>query len=72
MKHTFVSKTDLAVAYFPHISRQAARHKLMQFIRDDSHLLAELEATGYSSNNRQFSPLQVDIIFRRLGNPLSH
>ena len=71
MKKSFVSKTDLAVSFFPHISRPAARHKLMQFINEDPELIKQLNAAGYKSMNREFTPLQVDIIFARLGNPLA-
>jgi len=71
MKHTFISKTDLAVAYFPFINQHAARNKMMQFINNDSELMSKLEAAGYTRLCRQFSPKQVEMIFEHLGNPFS-
>jgi len=71
MKHSFVSKTDLAQAYFPYVNEQSARHKLMQLICDDGTLLDRLVDAGYRKLQRQFSPLQVEIILNRLGNPFT-
>ena len=69
MRNTYISKTDLAVAYFPYIDVHSARHKLMGIINSDDRLLPLLIDTGYQNSNRQFSPRQVELILDRLGNP---
>lgn len=71
MKRTFVSKTDLAVAYFPCIDPRSARGKLMSLIKSTASLLAQLRSTGYTDRQKEFSPLQVDIITAHFGNPFS-
>jgi len=69
MRNSFVSKTDLAQAYFPYINPRSARHKLMRVINDDSTLMEKLVNAGYNSEMHLLSPMQVDIIVERLGNP---
>jgi len=69
MKHSFISKTDLAVAYFPHLDPHSARHKLMGLIESDTTLLPRLQDSGYRHMSRQFSPRQVDMIIDRYGSP---
>jgi len=69
MKNCFISKTDLAVAYFPFINQNAARNKLMHFIATDAELMHQLEQVGYTRLCRQFSPKQVEMIMAKLGNP---
>ena len=65
----FLTKTDLAQAYFPYIDPRAARHKLMQLINEETILFNRLVECGYKSDNRHFTPKQVDIIIEWLGNP---
>ena len=70
MRNTFVSKTDLALAYFPHLTAHSARNKLMSLIRDTStDLMDRLNATGYKPLQKDLSPLQVSIIIEHFGNP---
>jgi len=69
MKNCFISKTDLAVAYFPFINQNAARNKLMQFINNNAELMRKLEGVGYTRLCRSFSPKQVEIIVNHLGDP---
>ena len=69
MKNVFISKTDLAQAFFPYIEARPARHKLMQVINDDQTLLEQLVECGYSATSHFFSPKQVDMIVERFGNP---
>jgi len=71
MKHSFISKTDLAQAYFPYIQERCARKKLMQYINEDPELLTQLLESGYNPMCHQFSPKQVEIIFNVLGNPFA-
>ncbi|MCQ2212273.1 MAG: DUF4248 domain-containing protein [Bacteroidaceae bacterium] len=69
MTYSFITKTDLAQAYFPWTGRQSARHMLMAVIKDDAQLMADLIATGYHAMQRTLSPRQVELIVDRLGNP---
>ena len=70
MKNTFVSKTDLALAYFPHLTAHSARNKLMSLIRSDRcDLIGKLREAGYSNLQKYLSPLQVEMIISRFGNP---
>ena len=69
MKNSFISKTDLAMAYFPFIGERAARHKLMQVINSDVLLLKNLNSVGYSRASHLLSPACVELIVERLGNP---
>lgn len=71
MKHSFVSKTDLAVAYFPYVNQHSARHKLMELINDDHELITQLRSTGYTKLSHMFSPRQVEMIIQKYGNPFS-
>ena len=69
MKNIFISKVDFAQAYFPYIKADAARQKFMRLIVDDVELLSKLTATGYNSKSHSFSPIQVELIKERLGDP---
>ena len=69
MKNTFITKTDLAMAYFPFVSERAARHKLMQVVNSDARLLESLLNVGYSRASHLLSPACVELIVERLGNP---
>ena len=69
MKHTFITKSDLAQAYFPHLNTDAARHKLMSLIEGNKKLFERLTDSGYERKVRILSPLQVDIIMETFGNP---
>ena len=69
MKNTFISKTDLAQAYFPYVDAETARHKLMQVINSDSILICNLLDAGYKKASKLLSPLCVELIINRLGNP---
>lgn len=71
MRNTFISKSDLAQAYFPYIDPRSARHKLMSLINEDANLSTSLHDAGYKHLNHEFSPAQVQLIFDRLGNPFS-
>ncbi len=70
MKTTFTLKTDLALAYFPHLTATSARNKLMSLINDaHSTLRAQLVGVGYADKQKEFTPAQVTIITDYLGNP---
>ena len=69
MKKEFVSKQDLGVAYFPDTDSRYARQKLCEIIHDDHKLMARLVETGYRKKSKFLSPIQLDLIFERLGKP---
>ena len=69
MKNTFVSKSDLAQAYFPYVDAETARHKLMDVINADKQLMQSLFEQGYYKTCKQLSPICVELITKRLGNP---
>lgn len=69
MLNMFISKSDLAQAYFPYIDRHSARHKLIGLINADPQLLDSLYALGYKTYSREFSPTQAQVIFDKLGDP---
>ena len=66
----FVRKYELAVAYFPDVKPETASKLLSKQITCNTPLLAALQATGYDHRTaRRFSPLQLQIIYRFLGEP---
>ena len=67
MKKEFVSKQDLGVAYFPDADLRYARQKLCKIIHDDHKLMARLTKTGYRKKCKFISPIQLELIFERLG-----
>lgn len=71
MRKSFISKQELAAAYFPNIDIVSARHKLISLIKDDAELLTLLLRAGYNPRGHYFSPLHLDLIFNRLGNPFT-
>ena len=70
MKNTFVFKTELALAYFPHDAQSTARRKLMTLIHSSKSVFDELVALGYRESQRQFTPPQMALITSTFGNPL--
>ena len=69
MKKEFISKQDLGVAYFPNIDTVSARQKLCNLIHDDKALFRRLSKTGYRKSCKYLSPIQLELIFERLGKP---
>ena len=67
MEPIFVTKTQLAVMYFPNVSKERARHTLMGVIKTDRLLCQQLRDTGYEDGQRFFTPIQVGLIRKRLG-----
>mgnify|MGYP000563951655 CR=1 FL=1 len=66
MKIRPYSKSELAQAYAPEITSQAALNRLAAWIR----LLTEaLRQTGYYTKQRLFTSRQVALIFEYLGEP---
>ena len=65
----YSTKKELAMAYSPDIDYTAALKKLNQWIRNNTELSARLAATGYIPTQRRFTPQQVRLLFRYLGEP---
>lgn len=66
---TGCNKTQLAMAYSPHATPEAARHTLRRWIRQHPTLLEELKRAGYTNYRQQLTPLQLNILFQALGMP---
>ena len=69
MKKEFVSKRDIGEAFFPDMDLRYARQKLCEIIHDDHKLMARLVETGYRKKSKFLSPIQLELIFERLGKP---
>ena len=66
----YVFKYQLAMAYFPEVKSDTASKLLSKEITHNAPLMAALQATGYDHRTaRRFSPLQLQIIYRCLGEP---
>lgn len=62
-------RTELALAYSPHLSPGAAWQKLCLWISLYPGLSDRLSAIGYSPRRRVFTPRQVAMIIEALGEP---
>ena len=69
MPHGAMGKRQLAVLYMPDIDGHSATNCLMRWINGNARLKAELEKTGLRRKQKVFTPLQVDLILRFLGEP---
>lgn len=63
------SKSELARAYAPEITPQAALNRLAAWIRINRPLSEALRETGYYAKQRVFTCRQVALIFEFLGEP---
>ena len=66
-----ILKNDLAMLYFPNLAPRGARLQLIRYIKENHTLSRELCQAGYDSHRKccYFTPLQVEIIKRHLGEP---
>lgn len=69
MKTKFLSKTELAVLYFPYIQPESAVNKLMNLIKDNDKLKNSLIQYGYKRYSKHLTCKQVSLIFEFLGEP---
>lgn len=69
MKIRPYSKSELAQAYAPEITSQAALNRLAAWIRLNRPLTEALRQTGYYTKQRLFTSRQVALIFEYLGEP---
>ena len=65
----YSTKKELAMAYCPDIDYTAALKKLNRWIRANAELSARLAATGYIPTQHRFTPQQVRLLLRYLGEP---
>lgn len=63
------TKTQLAQIYFPGSTEEAARRRLMRWIKHCKPLVKALGDANYSTHNMCFSPRQVRLIVDFLGIP---
>lgn len=67
-----MTKKELAILYWdgplPEDMKIVTNH-LMRWIKYNKNLFEELKANNYLSNNREFTPKQVEIIYKYLGEP---
>ena len=63
------TKKELALLYFPDSTPETAVKHLMALIRRNDMLWDELQAMGYYSRSRTFTPRQVQAIVDWLGAP---
>ena len=64
------TKRELATLYFPMTANpETAVANLRNLMRRNETLMQELAETGYSARDKTFTPLQVGIIVRFLGEP---
>jgi hypothetical protein len=69
MKIQSYGRRELATLYSPYITPNESWRKFKSWIEGNKLLSDELEKAGYSRTSRVFTPLQVGIIFRYLGEP---
>lgn len=63
------TKKELALMYFPDSMPRTAVNHLMAWINRCTQLLEQLQATGYQSTCKAFTPRQVKAIVEHLGEP---
>lgn len=63
------SKSELAQAYAPDITQQAAVKRLITWIRINRELSGRLQQAGYYKTQRMFTSRQVSLIFEYIGEP---
>lgn len=63
------SKAELAMLYNPTQCVSVALDTLARWMRMNGPLLKELEAVGYNKYRRSFTPREVELIFKYIGEP---
>lgn len=64
-----MTKQQLALMYFPDASPRVAVNRLARWIAHCRGLAEALAALGYHKRNRHFTPREVQVVFRFLGEP---
>lgn len=65
------SRTELARQYIPDLEDSAARKKFNCWLNRDLDLIRDLKALGADSRTRRYTPRQVQVIYERLGLPVT-
>jgi hypothetical protein len=63
------TKVELAQLYNPHLSDETSLQQLRRWLHHNPALMDELRAAGYRPARHSFTPREVAIIFRYLGEP---
>jgi len=63
------TKVELALLYAPHLSENAALNNLSRWMRHNKLLMDALEEVGYYKYRHSFTPKEVRLIFRYMGEP---
>ena len=69
MKTQALYTKELAAMYFANCSPKSATMHLKRWIDRNDSLKNELAETGYKEGQRVFTPRQVELVFRHLGEP---
>ena len=64
-----MSKSEIAMAYAPNLTQQAAVNRLMTWIHYNPELTETLQRSGYRKQQKLFTSYQVRLIFDYLGEP---
>ncbi len=64
-----MSKSEIAMAYAPALTQQAAVNRLMTWIHHNAELTDMLERSGYRKQQKLLTSYQVRLIFDYLGEP---
>lgn len=60
---------ELATLYFPNSTCRSATTQLRRWITYNKALSQALDETGYTRGQRYFTPRQVGLVFKYLGEP---
>lgn len=66
---SYIFKYDLARAYFPDVSPTSAARLLNRELRHNLDLWQSLLHANYHPSQKRLTPLQIQIIYRYLGEP---
>ena len=62
-------KNELAMMYFPDVSKDAASRNFRRWIRQCPPMMKELQAMGYDKNRQYLLKAEVEVIVKHLGEP---
>ena len=62
-------KNELAMMYFPDVTKDAASRNFRRWIRQCPPMMKELEAMGYDKNRQYLLKAEVEVIVKHLGEP---
>lgn len=62
-------KSELAMMYFPDVSKETASRNFRRWIKHCAPMVKELEALGYDKNRQYLVKTEVEIIVKHLGEP---